>query len=296
MRTFDRLVLAYFSGLAACSTVRSAHAEEASAPSPIDAAPTAAPTASPSSSSLPPPPDPFDAREERVRSLRLRAEELDAEAEVERARARLKNARRDGPSHDADAPKEFFRPGRVLLPNLGGISFATLSSGSSIALYSVGPISFSHSEDDTSGFTFVGFAPSLDVVVGKHLTLGGTMSVGYTRSSFTNDASGTKTTFESESTAVSAAPRIGIVERLGDDVWVWPRLAAHVGESWFTATGSPDGKTTAIGVDLDVPFVFPLSRWVFLQVAPFASYTHLSSTEDASTFAFGSYARIGLAL
>lgn len=229
--------------------------------------------------------------------LRGRAEEIDAEAELERAKLRLDNARRAAPPRDAESPRAFFRPGRVLLSNLGGISVSGVTAGPSLVLYDIGPVSFSHDASDTHDINSVNFSPSLDVVVGKHFTLGGSMSIGHTHSSSTIDfGDGAKTRFTTDSTAASVAPRIGVVERLGSDVWVWPRLSAHVGESWFNLTGSPTNEVTSIGVQLDVPFVFPVSRWVFLQVAPMASYTYTSSTEDSSIFRFGSYARIGLAL
>lgn len=313
MRTFDRLAFAYLCGITAFSCVQNAHAEEQTTPSSTDTAPTTSSPIPPSttSSASPPPPSPapsqstsasasssdaLDARDDRVRTLRRRAEEINAEAELEHAKSRLENARRAEQTHDAESQPALFRAGRVLFSNLAGISVFGAAAGPSAVLYGIGPVSFSHSVSDTHAISSVSFSPSLDVVVGEHLTLGGSISVDHFRSRTTNDFGDTKLTFTNDITSATVAPRIGIVQRLGSDVWVWPRLAAYVGESWGNRTNSPEIKATSIGMQLDVPFVFPLSRWVFLQVAPIASYTHTSSTEDSSGFSFGSYARLGLAL
>lgn len=250
-------------------------------------------------------PRPLSAHEERVRVLRERAEEVDAEVQLERSMQRLNAVRRpEAPHSHEEKPPEVFRPGRVLLPELAGGGFSSLplygvgAAGS--VFYSAGPITFSYGSNNANESSLFAVAPSADVVVSEHLTLGGTASFARQtlRSSYT-DGNGTLQSSRTQASSIDLKPRIGVPQHLGGGVWVWPRLAARVGTSW-TDGDAGSGHATSLGLELDVPFVFPLSRWVFLQVAPTASYTHVNSPAgaggDFDAFSFGSYARLGLAL
>lgn len=277
MKIIGRHLASSLGGIVVSLYVQNAHAEEPP--------PSPPPVVTPSNPQV----DPHD---ERLRFLRERTEEINAEAELERATRRLNEAKRETPPSPMEEPTLTpFHPGRILFSNVFGLGFSTGFLGSLTGLYNVGPFVFSRSHSSWMDQTFLEFSPSADLVISKHVTLGGTIDL---QRIIQKSATGTDTPIRLENSSIGVAPRVGFIQSLGGGVWFWPRLSVNVGEQWSSA----GQRSTPIGATLDAAFVFPMSRWLYIQVAPHASYTHTDTSDgnDYEAFDFGTAVRLGLAL
>ena len=171
------------------------------------------------------------------------------------------------------------KPGTIVLDKVLGISIA--SSGPLGGVYQAGMVSFSHQKQAFGGTetktTSFGVAPSFDVFVTKHLTLGGTFSFGYQwqSSNFDPQRGGLVPTSGYD---VSASPRVGYWIPISDSVAFWPRLGATVGGSRrHSDVGPPfDAVQTGIrlGASLDLDLALPLTKHLVFLVGPRIEASH----------------------
>lgn len=237
-----------------------------------------------------------------MRELKEKRDEVEMERELERT-TRERDMERAG--LDRRSTPRVFEKGRVLLPNIVGMSYGVPSGLGGLAVFGAsGPVSFSFGSSSQYAYSHLAFTPSVDVLVGERLTLGGTVGLSRTtqRTEMGQSIGGVISPSRSTGTSTFAQPRIGYLQPLGRGVYLWPRLALRAGGTWSEVNDASQVKALDLGVELDAPIVFPLSRWVFLQASPVASYSRSSGSNaslgdsDADGFSFGSYVRLGLAL
>lgn len=181
------------------------------------------------------------------------------------------------------------KPGTIVLDKVLGISIA--SSGALGETFQAGMLSFSHQKQtfgstETKTTTF-GVAPSFDVFVTKHLTLGGTFSFGYQwqSSNFDPQRGGLVPTSGYD---FSASPRVGYWIPISDSVAFWPRLGATVGASRRQSDlGAPfDIVQTGIrlGVSLDLDLALPVTKHLVFLVGPRIEARALQYIAPGSSF------------
>jgi hypothetical protein len=145
--------------------------------------------------------------------------------------------------------------------------------------------------------TYLYVAPSLDLVVGEHLTVGGSIMV----LSIHQEIGGAAGVGGFDQMIFGVSPRVGYLARLSDDLAIWPR--ASLGASYGQAASSP-GHLFAWSAAVDVPFVAGLGRHVVFMVGPALGYsgtseqagTPVGGLASASAFHVGVYGSIGLVL
>lgn len=149
---------------------------------------------------------------------------------------------------------------------LGGVSYAG-PIGVSVTNLNEATIGGVNGDSDTYHFTNFWFAPSLDVFVINHLSVGGLIEVGYTTSSVDryNVRLGiTQTTTNPNTTDLTFLPRVGWLFNLGNRWGIWPRLGLGWGEHQVQNGDTPQFFL----IDMDCGFLFrPTSDW-FIRAAP----------------------------
>jgi hypothetical protein len=181
------------------------------------------------------------------------------------------------------------KPGTIVLDKLLGISFSSSGHiGAFGGVYQAGMVSFSHQKQtygsaETKTTSFV-VAPSFDVFVTKHLTLGGTFSFGYQwqSSNFDRQVGGTIPTSGYD---ISVSPRVGYWIPISDSVALWPRLGATVGGSLRRSdVGAPFVEQTAgrVGASLDLDLALPLTKHLVFLVGPRIEASTVQTTEQAN--------------
>lgn len=198
----------------------------------------------------------------------------------------------------APPPPRFGQAGQVVLPELFG--YATFS-GVTVGLFNFMEQSQTYfypgsSEPVSQRIAIVSFAPSADVVVFDHLTLGARVGVtnAHTRRDsvpFGAGASGTATTEEDRFT-FSAAPRVGYVIALTRALSLWPRAGAGLSTSLH---GSQKGGSgfNAFG---DIALVYQPTRILILSAGPQLTYNFNDALEEGKStlVSAGGFARVGL--
>jgi hypothetical protein len=131
-----------------------------------------------------------------------------------------------------------------------------------LALSSDAAILIDHS---SQGRTRIQLAPALDYFIIKNLSIGGTISLAYTKFSLGSE------------TIVGIGPRVGYNLMLSDLMSIWPKIGfsyTHSNSSVGTAVGpsttlstSKDGD--AISLNLFVPFMFHPAEHFFVGLGPF---------------------------
>ncbi len=179
-----------------------------------------------------------------------------------------------GPS----APHRFGDRGDVVLPIFGaffGGGFAGGFGGGSaggLTGYSLGAFSFTHDSSvqsfERQESTTFSFAPNLDFFVARHLSLGGTIGVGYANFKSTPVAGAPADTpgFDDGEVNVSIAPRVGYVVSLGDHVAMWPRIS--VGAGVVDGLGGTGPMPVNLGASADLQFVYSIDRRFYVAVGP----------------------------
>jgi len=181
------------------------------------------------------------------------------------------------------------KPGTIVLDKVLGISIA--SSGALGGTYQAGMLSFSHQKQTFGGTetktTSFGVAPSFDVFVTKHLTLGGTFSFSYRWQSnnFDPQRGGIVPT---SGYNVSASPRVGYWIPISDSVAFWPRLGATVGGSRLhSEVGPPFGGVQTgirLGAALDLDLALPITKHLVFLVGPRIEASTFQTTGPGSPF------------
>jgi hypothetical protein len=177
------------------------------------------------------------------------------------------------------------KPGTIVLDKVLGISIS--GSGALGGVYQAGMVSFSHqkltfgsTEIKTTSF---GVAPSFDVFVTKHLTLGGTFSFGYQwqSSNFDPQVGGTIPTSGYD---ISVSPRVGYWFSISDSVALWPRLGATLGGSRRRSdVGAPfdvDQAGARLGASLDLDLALPITKHLVFLVGPRIEVSTVKTTDD----------------
>lgn len=187
-------------------------------------------------------------------------------------------------------PPGFLKPGSVVLDDLVGYRFGfdTATIGGQLGGTPYGLLGFYDQTTTSDANPALGvpptfqkqsvffFNPSVDVVVGRHLTLGGTLSLSnvHTRIGGADTGGGEYNQF-----GVGAAPRIGYLVRLSDDLAVWPRLSAGLR---YGQEGSGLSNALEWNVTADLPLVVGVGRHFVLMVGPVLAYSNADQSTPAS--------------
>jgi hypothetical protein len=147
---------------------------------------------------------------------------------------------------------------------------------------------------DELATTSVWFAPSADVFVTDHLSVGGFVEVAHTFGSFTS--SGQKLELPG-TTSLTFLPRIGFYAAFSDRLGLWPRA----GFGWtssesvrFPAVGGAPVRDTfkAMLLDVDLTLVYRFSEAFFVRMGPEVGVTlggtHTEETAGLAAAADGS--------
>jgi hypothetical protein len=210
--------------------------------------------------------------------------------------ARFANAAEESPAA-APPPPRFGQAGQLVLPDLVGLS--------TVGRITVGPLSFMHSTGTRSvdgsdsplltESTMFSFAPSADVVVFHHLTVGATISV--TNYHWKQDGpfgDGTRGTAESggDRFSVSAMPRVGYIFALTPELSLWPRAGAGLSRS---IVGDSTNGGYAFLASMDLALVYQPTRALLLSVGPELAYTSVDAVVEKAKFvSAGGFAHAGL--
>ena len=128
----------------------------------------------------------------------------------------------------------------------------------------------------TDHFTTFWFAPSADIFVIDHLSVGGLIEFSTTSSSQDITVNSETQSFARPSTtSFTFVPRVGWMFALSDRFGIWPRLGlGFASRQTVVAAGNNDITDTLSGVvvDLDVGFIFRMTDTFFLRAAPDLSF------------------------
>lgn len=187
----------------------------------------------------------------------------------------------------------FARPGRVVLDKVIGVSSALGGLGASWFNYTV-------TREGTDSMKVLSVSPSVDVFVSHHWSIGGTISV-FHQNVVTGalDANSSPPTDSYDLTNVAVIPRVGYAILLGDQLLLWPRVAlGFSGSEMHSQQAAFVSGPSQWLASLDVPFVFAITKNVFLSAGPEVRGTMHSLADPAlqSSFSVGVNAGIGLAL
>jgi hypothetical protein len=186
-------------------------------------------------------------------------------------------------------PRERFGDaGHVVLEDLFGLS--VLSTGAPIGAVgltagwiAIGTSKYGSPGAPSSTATMVSVAPSFDVFVTDHITIGGVVSFA---SAKVEQAGTQQVTY-----AAGGEPRVGWAAPLGKGVFVWPRVFG----GGSLVDGAASSPTASWRAGADVLFVFPLARFAALDLGPGVSYAS-ASFDGASSHALSAGMRGGLSL
>ena len=153
-------------------------------------------------------------------------------------------------------------------------------------------------------------APSADIFVIDHLSVGGLIEFSTTSSSSDFNQNGTvQTTQNPTTTNFTFLPRAGWLFGLSDRFGIWPRLGiGYASRQTDNQNGNLFVRDSIQGVilDLDVGFIFRLTDSFFLKAAPELSFlpggshsetiNNTSSSANANAFQFAGVTGIGAIL
>jgi hypothetical protein len=214
---------------------------------------------------------------------------------------------------ESDKPAGFSQRGRIVFPELAGITYGGLSA----APYALGAVGggllwYSGSSQDYPSNRSVthalGVQPSADVVLANGWTVGGTVSVSHSELTESETTASVPLTPANQSGySVLGAPRFGRAFDLGP-ITLWPKLGVGYGVSRMEQSAGalgPAGRsvTRLVGSQLALDVVLPLSRYVIFDVGPSLAFSHRSVTGvsysglgDGDSFSFGMQAHLGVML
>jgi hypothetical protein len=148
--------------------------------------------------------------------------------------------------------------------------------GFAIQRYSQTDPAAAQNSDSVTATTFW-LAPSLDVFVIDHLSIGGMVEIAYTSNSGSEATSNSRSTNVNlpSNTSFAILPRVGWLFALSNRWAIWPRLGAGYVTSAVGSTVAP-GATVATGgssiygfaLNLDVGVLFRVNETFFLRLAP----------------------------
>ena len=172
----------------------------------------------------------------------------------------------------------FHEGGHLVLDQLAGLRLST--SGFSYAA----PVGIAVSSTKDASATHVWFAPSADVFVTDHLSVGGLVSIDHAWGHL--ESGGLKLDLPG-TTSMTFLPRIGFYAPFSDRIGLW--LRAGVGytstqEASFLSNGGPPTTTTfrAMLLDIDATVVYRFNETFFMKGGPELGIT-LGGREESST-------------
>jgi hypothetical protein len=182
---------------------------------------------------------------------------------------------------------------RVYLPSLLGYGVGTSPLGLGpaavgFATFPTGVVSYVGADSTSGGASAhsdsFSFNPNVDVRAGR-FTLGGGVSVAYTRSS--QGAS------QAETTSFELAPRVGYLVPIARSFLLWPRVSAGFLVGGVSATGYPSSSVTGFVASADLLLVAELGPHFFLTAGP-SGWFDAAAAGAGSSSSFGLGASIGL--
>lgn len=224
--------------------------------------------------------------------------------------------RADTTSSGSDGSASFSRKGRVVFPELAGVSsYSFLGVPSFIGVGGIGAsgvLSYGVSSSDfrTSRLTTstLSFNPAADVFVTDHWTIGFSAAASRFESiSSLSDPTLGAAPLRQTGYGLSASPRVGRAFDLGP-VTLWPKIAVGYGVAraeQSAGTFSPGGRSIArtITSRLALDAVLPLSRHVIFDFGPSLGIatTSVASNQslgigDSDNVFFGVQAHLGITL
>lgn len=177
-----------------------------------------------------------------------------------------------GTAHaERDLIVPFHEGGRLVLDQLAGVR-ASAATGLSYA----GPLGVSWGSatagDTNAKTTRLWLAPSADVFVTEHLSVGGLVDVSYAFGS--TKVSGQDVSLPG-TTSISVVPRVGFYVPIGDRFGVWPRLGLGYARTQSAAAaqgGAPVKETfQAMLLEGDLSLVYRFDETFFLRAGPSVS-------------------------
>lgn len=201
----------------------------------------------------------------------------------------------------------FHEGGHLVLDQLSGMRLST-GTGLSYA----GPVGFAFRTEKADAFavgapsselktTTFWLAPSADVFVLDHFSVGGLVEIAHTRGSGT---SGEQSVDLPGQTSMTFVPRVGFYAAFSDRLGLWPR----VGLGWtsrdtlrFSSNQGSTAPTTqtfrAMVLDLDVSLVYRFNETFFLRMGPQVGVTlggrHTMESGGSGAGADGSVVQVG---
>jgi hypothetical protein len=164
----------------------------------------------------------------------------------------------------------FHERGHLVLDQLSGLRVNAVS-GASYA----GPAGVSFRSEKVDGLaelktTSFWFAPSADVFVTDHLSVGGLVEVSHTFG--TVDAAGRKAELPA-TTSMTFVPRVGFYAPFTDRIGLWPRVGFGWTSSESVSFGGGSGTASrasfkSMVLDVDLALVYRFSEAFFLKTGP----------------------------
>jgi hypothetical protein len=152
--------------------------------------------------------------------------------------------------------------------------------GFAIQHYSQADARFSSNVDSVTATTFW-VAPSFDVFVIDHLSVGGMVQLAYTGNSASEPIGASRSVNVNipSNVSFSAMPRVGWMFALGDRWAIWPRFSIGYVTDQIGAVVPPGGKVavggssiSGLGLDVDAGVLFRVNETFFLRLAPEAGW------------------------
>lgn len=221
-------------------------------------------------------------------------------------------------SRTARAERDLIVPfeegGRLVFDQVAGVHLGA-QSGVSYA----GPLGVAFHDDkadaivpgaaaDHTKTTTLWVAPSADVFVTDHVSVGGLVEVSHT---FGKTSVGGQDVELPGTTSMSFVPRVGFYIPIGDRFGVWPRLGlgyARTESVAFAAQGGTPVKETmqSMLLEADLAVIYRFDETFFLRAGPSVSLTlggrreqeagGVQAASDASAIAFGGVVGFGVSL
>jgi len=212
----------------------------------------------------------------------------------------------------AQVRTEMGNRGVLVIDQLSGFRVSTVGGVS----YE-GPIGFSFQSygqsngagKTTTHFTNFWLAPSADIFVIDHLSIGGLIEFVSTSATQDAQANGTGTTITTTlptKTSFTFLPRVGWLFAVSDRFGIWPRGGlGYASQSLSNVNGNGKDSTGGFLLDIDVGFIFRVNDTFFFKAAPEMTVglgpsrtitlgNGTSLSYDASLFQFAGLAGIGV--
>lgn len=226
---------------------------------------------------------------------------------------------------DDSAPPEFGKRGQVVLPQLVGVRtgrppyfgpYGLVGLDGAAGVVNVGwggIVGYSQSsvtgvQPSAAGTTVavstsesLWVAPSADVFVGRHVSLGAGVGVLYARYRI-DQGPGTVPAIVSEALSLGVEPRIGYAVPIAQGLSFWPRLGVALSTTWQASSNGFGGAAVWSGRSvngvLDLGVVYQPHRHLMVQVAPQIALGHSDTNGPTSSegtwFQLGGEASAGL--